>query len=151
MPRIGHERLSRFCDRYGVSVRATFEAVTLVILDDEQDPARAPLVAGMWDVARHLAASDVFAPGMRSEYPKLVVRIDRHLHALFVDACRRHRLSQNASYAFVVMPWPTATPAEIVAYKRTITPRLVETARALDAERRAVQVAGLIPFPVTAR
>lgn len=150
MPRIGHERLYRFCDRYGLSVRATFEAATIVTLNDETDPAGAPLVAGMWEVARRLAASEAFTVGMRSQYPKLGVRIDRTLHARFVVACRREGLSQNASYALVVMPWPEDTPAEIVAYKRTVTPRIVEIARALDAERRAIQVAGLIPFPVTA-
>jgi hypothetical protein len=150
MPRIGHERLYQFCNRYGLSVRATFEAATIVTLNDETDPAAADLVAGMWEVARRLAASEVFTAGMRSQYPKLVVRIDRTLHARFVAACQREGLTQNASYALVVMPWPEDTPAEIVAYKQTVTPRIVEIAQALDAERRSAQIAGLLPFQASA-
>lgn len=148
MPRVGHERLNRFCDRYDVSFRATFEAATLVVIHDALDPIRGPLTAGLWEVARRLAASDVFAPGMRSQYPKVVVRIHRDLHAQFLEGCRRYHVTQNAGYALVVMPWPADSPSEIIQYKRTVTPRIVEIARELDTERRAAQVRGLIPFPL---
>jgi hypothetical protein len=149
MPLVGHERLARFCNQYGLSARGTFEASTIVTLTDEADPDRRHLALGLWEVARRLAASDVFARGLRSQYPRVVVRIDRDLHARFLAGCRRHGVSQNAGYALVVMPWPKDTPADIVAYKRTVTPRIVEIARTLDAERRVAQLRGLIPFPVS--
>lgn len=150
MPRIGHDRLARFCQRYDVSHRATFEAAIRVVLDDEANPRRRRLAVGVWDVARRIASSDLFIDGQRSQYPKIVIRLDRELHARFLAGCRKHGLTANAGYAVAIMPWPLDTPPEIAAYKATLTPRIVAEARRLDLERRAAQVRGLVPFPVVA-
>lgn len=132
-PEVGYERLMRLCERHGVTIRAFFEATTLVALEDEADPERHDAQVAMWGVARLLEASEAFRAAPRH---KQVVTMDQDVFVRFQGACRRFGVSQNAALGLVVMPWPEKTPAECIEYRRNNLHRIVERARRLDFLRR---------------
>lgn len=133
-PEVGYERLLRMCARYGVSIRAIFEAAAMISLEDESDPDRHDPQVAIWAVARRLEASEAFRAAPRH---KIVVAMDDDLHRRLQEACARFGVSQNAALGLVVLPWPEESPKGSVEYRRGNLSRIVERARRLDFLRRS--------------
>lgn len=139
-PQVGYERLRRMCDRYGITIRAAFEASALLALEDEQDPERHDLQIMMWDTVAILEASEEFrVPPLHT----LVITLEDDLHAQAQDACRRFGVSLNAAFALVVMPWPLESPPECVEFRTGNVRRIVHRARRLDSLRGRGRYAGV--------
>lgn len=132
-PEVGFDRLMRLCERHGLSIRALFEAATLVALEDEADPERHQSQVNMWSVVARLQASEAFRAVPRH---KLVVAMDDDIFEAFHAACERFGVSQNAALGLVVMPWPEETPQECIDYRRGNVARIVERARRLEFLRK---------------